>query len=84
MNISSNNGGDTLQIYSKNIYETVENKIKQNIVIVYNISGNHYVGLPIHNNQTNDSIHISSINKYVIPSELTEYAKKNIKRISIC
>lgn len=73
-----------MQIYSKNIYETTENNFKKSILIIYSISGNHYVGLPIHNTKTKNSIHIPSINKYVIANELTEYSRKNIKRINIC
>ena len=78
------NGGRVLQIYSKNIYEITENNSKQSILIIYNISGNHYVGLPIHNNNIKNSIHIPSINKYMVTKELKEYSRKNIKRISIC
>ncbi|MCL2342091.1 MAG: type II toxin-antitoxin system PemK/MazF family toxin [Firmicutes bacterium] len=52
-----------MQIYSKNIYEVVENKSEKNILIIYNISGNHYVGLPIHNNKIKNSIYIPSILK---------------------
>ena len=77
-------GGVTLQIYSKNIYEITENNLKQSILIIYNISGNHYVGLPIHNNKVKNSIHIPSINKYVVAKELKEYSRKDIKRVSIC
>ena len=73
-----------MQIYSKNIYELTENDTKQSILIIYNISGNHYVGLPIHNKKVKNSIHILSIDKYVVAKELREYSRKNIKRISIC
>ena len=78
------NGGRILQIYSENIYEIIEKESKQNILIIYNISSNHYVGLPIHKDKTKKSIYIPSINRYVISEELREYSRKNIKRTSIC
>ena len=73
-----------MQIYSKNIYELTENDSKKSILIIYNISGNHYVGLPIHSKKIKNSIHIPSIDKYIVAKELREYNRKNIKRISIC
>ena len=72
-----------MQIYSKNIYELTENNSRQTILIIYNISSNHYVGLPIHNIKSKNSIHIPSINKYVLTNELREYSKKHIKRINL-
>ena len=58
-----------MQIYSKNIYEIIENSIKKYILILYNVSNNHYIGLPIHNGNKSNSIYIKSINKYINPSD---------------
>ena len=57
-----------MNIYSKNIYEIVEQGIKKHIVIIYNISENHYVGLNIYNNEYNS---------------LREYSRNNICRPSL-
>ena len=73
-----------MQIYSKNIYELKQNNSNQNILIIYNISSNHYVGLPIYNKKIKNSIHIPSIDRYVVVEDLKEYNRKNIKRINIC
>lgn len=73
-----------MQIYGKNVYEVVESKVRQNVLIIYNISANHYVGLPIYNNDLDNGVYIKSINKYIIPKELKEYSRKHIKRFSIC
>ena len=73
-----------MQIYNKNIYEQADKPWKQKILIIYNISSNHYVGLPVHSKKVKDAIHIASIDKYVVAKDLQEYSKKNIKRTSIC
>ena len=36
-------GGFNLNIYSQNIYEVIENNIKKHVLIIYNISENHYL-----------------------------------------
>lgn len=65
-----------IKINWKQIYE-INNKW---ILILYDISKNHYVGLPIYNDEQKNSIHINSINKYIILDEITEYNNSNIKR----
>lgn len=82
--LSIKKGGVILQIYSKNIYSITANNTTQNILILYNISGNHYVGLPVHDKEVKDCVYISTINKYVVIKELREYSRKNIKRLNIC
>ena len=68
-----------MNIYSQNIYEIIENNTKKNILIIYNISGNHYVGLTVHNTNSNNYTYIDSIKKFVDINDLQEYSKKNIK-----
>ena len=72
-----------MEIYSQNIYEIVENGLKKYVLIIYNISGNHYVGLTIHNTESNNLLFIKSINKFVDIEDLKEYNKSNIKRIGL-
>ena len=77
-------GGFNLNIYSQNIYEVVENYIKKHVLIIYNISQNHYVGLTVYTTKSNNLTYIESINRFVDINNLQEYSKKNIKRISLC
>lgn len=74
-----------MNIYSQNIYEIVQNNIKKHVLIIYNISQNHYVGLSIHSSQSNNfaNTYISSINRFIDINDLQEYTKKSIKRISL-
>ena len=72
-----------MNIYSKNIYEIVEQGIKKHIVIIYNISENHYVGLNIYNNEYNNFLYLKSINKCVDINSLREYSRNNICRPSL-
>jgi len=72
-----------LDIYAQNIYEIIENGIKKHILIIYNISSNHYVGLSVHNTDTNNFTYIKSIDRFIDIDDLNEYCKKNIKRIGL-
>lgn len=72
-----------MNIYSQNIYEVVENDIKKHVLIIYNISENHYVGLTVYATNSNNLTYIESINRFVDINDLQEYTKRNIKRISL-
>lgn len=74
-----------MNIYSQNIYEVVENNIKKHVLIIYNISKNHYVGLTVVNTtESHNLTYIESINRFIDINDLQEYTKRNIKRISLC
>ena len=60
----------------KQIYE-VDNKW---VLILYNISKNHYVGLPVYSEEQMNSILIKSINKYIVLDEITDYNYSSIKK----
>lgn len=77
-------GGFNLNIYSQNIYEVVENNIKKHVLIIYNISENHYVGLTVYTTKSDNITYIESINRFIDINDLQEYTKRNIKRISLC
>ena len=49
----------------KQIYEFNLNDNKQWILILYDISQNHYVGLPVYNEEKESSVYLKSINKTV-------------------
>ena len=69
-----------IKILWKQVYETNEFNDKQWILILYDISANHYVGLPVYSKKQNDSIYLESINKYVIPSEIKDYNRSKMIR----
>ncbi len=73
-----------MDIYSQNIYEVVENNIRKHVLIIYNISENHYVGLAVYTTKSDNLTYIDSINRFVDINNLQEYTKRNIKRISLC
>lgn len=76
-------GGFNLDIYAQNIYEIIQNGIKKHILIIYNISANHYVGLTIHATESKELTYVKSINRFVDINNLQEYNKKNIKRVGV-
>lgn len=74
-----------MNIYSKNIYQVVKNNLKNNILIIYNVSDNHYVGLPVYSENNNNNLtYIESLKRFIDINDLQEYTKKNIKRLSLC
>lgn len=54
--------GFNLDIYSQNIYEVIENNIRKHVLIIYNISENHYVVLTVNTAESNNLTYIESIN----------------------
>lgn len=68
-----------LVINWKQIYEYDLNNNKQWILILYNISQNHYVGIPVYNEKEENSIYLKSINKYIVLDEINDYNRSNIK-----
>ena len=77
-------GGFNLHIYSQNIYEVIENNIRKHVLIIYNISVNHYVGLTVNTAESDNLTYIESINRFIDINDLQEYTKQNIKRIILC
>lgn len=69
-----------LTINWKQVYEFNLNKDKLWILILYDISQNHYVGLPVYNEEKKNSIYLKSINKYAVIDEISDYNRSNIKR----
>ena len=67
-----------MDIYSQNIYEVIENGNKKHILIIYNISENHYVGLTVHSTKLDSLTYIKSIDRFIDINDLQEYSKRNI------
>ena len=68
-----------LTINWKQIYEVSLNETKQWVLILYDISQNHYVGIPVYNENKANSVYLKSINKYAILSEIDDYNRTSIK-----
>lgn len=69
-----------LTINWKQVYEFNLNDNKKWILILYDISQNHYVGAPIYNDEKDNRIYLKSINKYVALDEIDDYNHSNIKK----
>lgn len=68
-----------MEINNKNVYNVIKNKQNSKVLILYNISNNHYVGIPIYDNKKENYTYITSIQKYLHAEEIQEYKKSNIK-----
>ena len=69
-----------LKINNKQIYETNEKGEKQWVLILYDISANHYVGAPVYSNEKNGCILCSSIEKYVDINHISDYNRSKMLR----
>ena len=73
-----------LSINHKQIYETNENGVKEWVLIIYDISANHYVGMPVYTNEKDGCLYCKSINKYVDTAKISNYNRsKMVKCIYI-
>ncbi len=69
-----------LTINFKQIYETTESGQKEWVLILYDISANHYVGVPIYSKESDNTIYLKSINKYASTSFIKDYSRSNMTR----
>lgn len=69
-----------LTINFKQIYETNEKIDKEWVLIIYDISANHYVGMPVYSKKTEDCFYCESINKYVGVSKIADYNRSKMNR----
>lgn len=69
-----------LTINYKQVYETSESGEKEWILILYDISANHYVGVPVYSKECEGSIYLNSINKYAIPNKIKDYNRSKMNR----
>lgn len=69
-----------LKINHKQVYETNEKGNKEWILVIYDISANHYVGVPIYSDKTDNTIYLKSIGKYVNISLIKDYNRSNMSR----
>ena len=67
----------------KQIYEVSLSETKQWVLILYDISQNHYVGIPVYNENKDNSVYLKSINKYAVLSEIDDYNRQALKGVFI-
>lgn len=70
-----------LSVIYKQIYETDENGVKEWVLIIYDISANHYVGVPVYKTEKSGCLYCKSIDKYV---DVTKVADYNRSKMSKC
>lgn len=69
-----------LTINYKQVYETDESSEKEWILILYDISANHYVGVPVYSKECEGSIYLKSINKFAILNKIKDYNRSKMIR----
>ena len=69
-----------LAINYKQIYETGEFGEKQWILILYDISANHYVGVPVYSNENDGCFYLESIDKYININKIGDYNRSKMIR----
>lgn len=73
-----------LTINHKQIYETKEYGVKEWVLILYDISANHYVGVPVYSKEIENSVYLKSIDKFVLYNKVKDYNRsKMVKCIYI-
>ena len=73
-----------LTINFKQIYETNEFGKNQWVLILYNISANHYIGIPVYSKEKKECVFLESIQKYADVNSIKDYNKtKMIKCVYI-
>ena len=69
-----------LTINYKQIYETNEKTDKEWVLIIYDISANHYVGVPVYSKEKENCIYCNSIKKYVDIKKISDYNRSRMSR----
>ena len=69
-----------LTVKFKQIYETNEKGNKEWILVIYDISPNHYVGIPVHKKEKEGCLYCESIDKYVDITKISDYNRSKMKR----
>ena len=69
-----------LKINYKQIYETNEKSNKEWVLIIYDISANHYVGMPVYSKEKEGCIYCNSIDKYVDINKIADYNRTKMIR----
>ena len=68
-----------INVQHNRVYSVKHKDIEMKCLIVYNISGNHYIGLRVYDEKTTGGFYINDIDKYVVYSEIYDIAHKEIK-----
>jgi len=69
-----------LTINYKQIYETSESGDKHWILILYDISANHYVGVPVYSKDNDGCLYLESIDKYADINKICDYNRSKMNR----
>ena len=69
-----------LTINYKQVYETSEKGGKEWVLIIYDISANHYVGLPVYSKEREGTVYCNSIKKYADINKIADYNRSKMNR----
>ena len=69
-----------LTINFKQIYETNEKSKKEWVLVIYDISANHYVGMPVYSVKKEECVYCPSIDKYVDINKIADYNRSKMIR----
>jgi len=69
-----------LKINYKQIYVTNEKNNEEWVLIIYDISANHYVGMPVYSKEKDGCLFCKSINKYVDTNKIADYNRSKMTR----
>ena len=69
-----------LAINYKQIYETNEKVDKEWVLIIYDISANHYVGMPVYSKEKEKCIYCNSVDKYIDINKISDYNRSKMSR----
>ena len=69
-----------LTINFKQIYETIESGNREWVLIIYDISANHYVGLPVYSQERENCLYLKSIDKYADVNNISDYNRSKMNR----
>lgn len=69
-----------ITINYKQIYETNEKEDKEWVLIIYDISANHYVGMPVYSKEKDECLYCHSIDKYVDVNKIGDYNRSKMSR----
>lgn len=68
-----------MKVYSNNVYIINKDNQQSKYLILYNVSGNHYVGIKVEDTKENYGCFLQVINKYAIFSSVSDISRKDIK-----
>lgn len=72
---------DMIKVLFKQVYSIYNNNVYSWVLVLYNISANHYVGVPLNKEKIdNNDVYIKSINRYANISNTNDFSRNQVER----